>query len=396
MSLLCLNAGSSSLKFALFDHGEPSAGAALPEATLRGEIDAPGGRAQLRVQAAGQPPQVLPAGGVRGQIGSEVAWLLDWLRGQGLAPPRTVVHRIVHGGETFTAATVVTPAVLAQLAALAALAPLHQGPGLDGVRAAQAALPQARHVACFDTAFHAGQAAAMRRYAIPAEWDARGFRKYGFHGLSYAAIARQLPAWLGVRAEAAVVVAHLGSGASLCGLRGRRSVSTTMGLTPLDGLVMATRSGALDPGLVLLLCRQPGMDAAAVEDLLYHRSGLLGVSGRSGDLRDLAAADDDPAARLAIDLFVASVVRLVGAVAADLGGLDALVFTGGIGTHQPAIRAEVVRRLGWLGLRLDAAANAAGTGCISASDSAVPVLALATDEEAMMALEAAALPEETA
>lgn len=395
MSLLCLNAGSSSLKFALFDRGEASAGAALPEASLRGEIDAPGGRAQLRVQAAGQPPQVLPAGGVRGQIGSEVAWLLDWLRGQGLAPPRTVVHRIVHGGEAFTAATVVTPAVLAQLAALAALAPLHQGPGLDGVRAAQAALPQARHVACFDTAFHAGQAAAMRRYAIPAEWDARGFRKYGFHGLSYAAIARQLPAWLGARAEAAVVVAHLGSGASLCGLRGRRSVATTMGLTPLDGLVMATRSGALDPGLVLLLCRQPGMDAAAVEDLLYHRSGLLGVSGRSGDLRDLAAADD-PAARLAIELFVASVVRLVGAVAADLGGLDALVFTGGIGTHQPAIRAEVVRRLGWLGLRLDAAANAAGPGRISASDSAVPVLALATDEEAMMALEAAALPEETA
>ncbi len=389
--LLALNAGSSSLKFALFDLEMARQSANLPPALLRGEIDAPSGEPVLTFTRTGGPPQTLKPEAVRGDTGAEVAWLIEWLaREHGAAAPAVVAHRIVHGGLHYTRAVRITPAVFGDLSALTRLAPLHQGPGLAGVRAAQAALPQAAQVACFDTAFHAGHGDAERRYAIPRVWHERGYQRYGFHGLSFDAISRRLPALLGTRAQGAVLIAHLGSGASLCGLRKLRSVTTTMGFTALDGLVMATRCGALDPGLVLQWLQHDGLQADAVSHLLYRHSGLLGVSEISADTRDLLD-NPDPRARQAIAVFVAGIVRQIGAVAAATGGLDALVFTGGIGTHQPAIRAAVVERLGWLGLALDAEANAAGHPLIGSAAGRVPILCLPTDEEAVMAAQATAL-----
>ncbi len=384
--VLSLNAGSSSLKFALFDAAEPAAG--LPSALLRGEIDAPGGRPLLRWARAGEAERELQPPALRGDIGAEVGWLLDWLQRElGYEPPQRVAHRIVHGGLHYDAPVAITPQVLRDLRELVQLAPLHQGPGLAGVDAARAALPHARQIACFDTAFHAGHADAERRYAIPRVWHERGYQRYGFHGLSYDAISQRLPALLGERAQQRVVVAHLGSGASLCGMHGLRSVTTSMGFTALDGLVMGTRCGALDPGLVLQWFQHDRLGADEVSDLLYRHSGLLAVSEISADTRDLLASAD-PRARQALDLFVASIVRQLGGVVATLGGLDALVFTGGIGTHQPRIRAAVVERLRWLGLALDDRANDAGDMHVAASDSRVPILVLRTDEEAVMALHA--------
>ncbi len=389
--LLALNAGSSSLKFALFDAETARHSADLPAALLRGEIDAPNGVPVLTFTRAGGPSQTQKSDVVRGDIGAEIAWLIDWLAREQRAPAPTVVaHRIVHGGLHYIEATRIVPAVLDDLSALTRLAPLHQGPGLAGVRAAQSALPEAAQVACFDTAFHASHSDTERRYAIPRVWHELGYQRYGFHGLSFDAISRRLPALLGARAHGAVLVAHLGSGASLCGLRELKSITTTMGFTALDGLVMATRCGALDPGLVLQWFQHDGLQPDAVSDLLYRHSGLLGVSEISADTRDLLDKPD-PRARQAIAVFVAAIVRQIGAVAAAIGGLDALVFTGGIGTHQPAIRTLVIERLGWLGLALDAEANAAGHPQIAASASRIPILCLPTDEEAVMAAQAAAM-----
>ncbi|MDE1952966.1 MAG: acetate/propionate family kinase [Betaproteobacteria bacterium] len=390
-TILCINAGSSSLKFALFDATAARRPSGLPAALLRGEIDAPQGKPTLSYVHAGQPARSLAPGAVRGDIGAETAWLMAWLATTCDTPrPIAVAHRIVHGGLHHTQATRITPGVFNDLQALTSLAPLHQGPGLAGVQAAQAALPKAAQLACFDTTFHAGHTDAERRYAIPRDWHDRGYQRYGFHGLSFEAISRRLPAVLGERAQAAVLVAHLGSGASLCGLRGLRSVTTTMGFTALDGLVMGTRCGALDPGLVLQWVLHDRLSADDVQSLLYERSGLLGVSGISADTRDLLASKD-PRAKQAVDLFVASIVRQIGAVSAALGGLDALVFTGGIGTHQAGIRAAVVQRLGWLGLDVDSAANSSGHLNIASSSSRIPILTLPTDEEAVMATQAAAL-----
>ncbi|SCC93634.1 Acetate kinase [Thiomonas sp. X19] len=390
-TILCFNAGSSSLKFALFDAEATRHPSGLPVAMLRGEIDAPQGKPMLSYARAGQTTESLAPGAVRGDIGAETAWLIAWLARTCDAPrPIAVAHRIVHGGLHYTKAVRITPEVFSDLQALTSLAPLHQGPGLAGVQAAQAVLPEAVQLACFDTAFHAGHTDAERRYAIPRSWHDRGYQRYGFHGLSFEAISRRLPAVLGERAQAAVLVAHLGSGASLCGMRGLQSVTTTMGFTALDGLVMGTRCGALDPGLVLQWFQHDQLSADDVETLLYQRSGLLGVSGISADTRDLLASKD-PRAKQAVDLFVASIVRQVGAVATTLGGLDALVFTGGIGAHQAAIRAAVVQRLAWLGLGIDAAANSSGHLNIASGSSRIPILALPTDEEAVMAAQAAAL-----
>jgi acetate kinase len=389
-TLLSFNAGSSSLKFALFDLAAARRAEVLPPALLRGVIDAPGGRPVLHFRRdVGAAHTTVPEA-ARGDIGAEVAWLIRWLESLGVAPPAVVAHRIVHGGLKHERACAITPEVYAGLEELKSLAPLHQGPGLAGVAAARAALPQARQIACFDTAFHATHGDAERRYAIPREWHARGYQRYGFHGLSYDAISRRLPGVLGTRAQGAVMVAHLGSGASLCGMRGLRSVTTSMGFTALDGLVMGTRCGAIDPGLVLHWVQHDGLSADAVCDMLYKKSGLLGVSEISADSRDLLRSPD-ARARQALDAFVASIVRQLGAEIATLGGLDALVFTGGIGTHQPEIRAAVVQRLGWLGLALDAKANAADHWNIAAASSRVPILVLPTDEEAVMAAQAASL-----
>lgn len=389
--VLCLNAGSSSLKFAVFDTDAAQHASGLPAAMLRGEIESPGDVPVLTYAFAGERSKTLQSDAPRGDIAAEAAWLIDWLSRECDAPrPGIVAHRIVHGGLHFTQAARITPGVYADLQALTDLAPLHQGPGLAGVLAAQTALPDAEQVACFDTAFHAGHADTERRYAIPRTWHERGYQRYGFHGLSFDAISRRLRPVLGDRALGPVVVAHLGSGASLCGLRNLRSVTTTMGFTALDGLVMGTRCGALDPGLVLQWFQHDGLSATTVSDMLYKHSGLLGVSEISADTRALLASED-PRAHQAIDLFVASVVRQIGAVVATIGGLDALVFTGGIGTHQSAIRAAVTERLAWLGLALDAGANAANAMFIASSASRIPILAMGTDEEAVMASQAAAL-----
>ncbi|OYV39241.1 MAG: acetate kinase [Thiomonas sp. 20-64-5] len=389
-TLLCLNTGSASLKFALFRLAD-CAGAQLPTAQLRGEIDSHGGQATLRwTDAAGQTHRAASAE-PRGEIAAEVDALLDTLiTPAGHGPIAAVAHRIVHGGTRYTSAQRITPEVRAALDALRSLAPLHQGPGLAGVDAATARLPAVPQVACFDTAFHATQSDLSRRYAIPRDWHDKGFKRYGFHGLSCDAITHKLPPLLGARAQGAVVVAHLGGGASLCGMRQLRSVATTMGFTALDGVVMSTRSGAIDPGLVLHWITEEHLDAQQIAAMLYHDSGLKGVSGLSGDLRTLEASAD-PRAREAIAVFAASVVHHIGALAADIGGLDALVFTGGIGTHSARIRQEVCSALSWLGLRLDPLANAAGQPCITHGDSPVSAYALPTDEEGVMALQAAAL-----
>ena len=390
-SLLSLNAGSASLKFALFDSAIDGNTSCLPTPILRGEIDAPSGKPTLTYTHAGAHPRTEASDAPRGDIGGETTWLIDWLARNCEAPrPTLVAHRIVHGGLRYNECVRITPGVFADLQRLTSLAPLHQGPGLAGVQAAQAGLPEATQVACFDTAFHARHPDAERRYAIPRAWHERGYQRYGFHGLSYDAISRRLPAVLGEQAHGSVVVAHLGSGASLCGMRDLQSVTTTMGFTALDGLVMGTRCGALDPGLVLQWFQHDGMQAEEVSDLLYTKSGLLGVSEISADTRDLLASKD-PRAQQAIDVFVASIVRQTGSVIAALGGLDALVFTGGIGTHQPMIRAAVVQKFAWLGLVANVEANARGDLNIASSSSRIPILALPTDEEAVMAAQAAVL-----
>jgi acetate kinase len=248
-------------------------------------------------------------------------------------------------------------------------------------------LPQ---FACFDTAFHADAPPVAMHYALPRALTAEGLRAYGFHGLSYEYIAGELPRHLGVLAEGRVVVAHLGNGASMCAMRGRRSVATTMGFTALDGLMMGTRSGGIDPGLVLHLIARRGMSASAVEDLLYHQSGLLGVSGISNDMATLLASDAPPA-REAVALFCYRISRTLGSLAAALGGIDALVFTAGIGEHAAAVRAEVCARAAWLGVVLDAAANAGHASRISAPASRVAVHVIATDEDRMIARHCQAL-----
>lgn len=389
-ALLCLNTGSASLKFAVFALADCQ-GAELPAAQLRGEIETHDGRTVLRwIDAQGQTHRTT-SDEPRGDIVAEFDIVLDRVvAAAGLRDIAAVAHRIVHGGTLYTGAQRIDPDVRRQLDTLRSLAPLHQGPGLEGVDAATARLPEVPQIACFDTAFHAAQAEIARRYAIPRDWHDRGFKRYGFHGLSYEAITHKLPALLGERARGPIVIAHLGGGSSLCGLREGRSVTTSMGFTALDGLVMSTRCGAIDPGMVLHWITEEGHDPAAVTTMLYRDSGLLGVSGLSADMRVLEASDS-PLANEAIEVFTASVVRNVGAAAAEIGGLDALVFTGGIGTHSARVRQAVCERLGWLGVALDPLANAAGLTCITHGDSRVTALALPTDEEGVMALQAAAI-----
>ena len=383
-TIVVINAGSSSLKFTLYS---ASSGALSPY--LRGAVEG------------------LYTNQAHFSAHDNDQRLLDERRWPGTAPDHAagmqhivafvqahlgrhrigaIGHRIVHGGSDFTAPVRLDAAVLARLERLVPLAPLHQPHNLAPVRAVLALAPHLLQVGCFDTAFHTSQPALAQAYALPPAITARGVRRYGFHGLSYEYVASVLPA-LRPRPGARVVVAHLGNGASLCALDGGRSVATTMGFTALDGLPMGTRCGALDPGVVLYLLNEVKMDARAIEHLLYQQSGLLGVSGISSDMRTLEHSAD-PRARLAIDLFVYRIGRELGSLAAALGGLDGLVFTAGIGEHSAAVRQAVARAAGWLGLTLDAAANAgSGTGlrCISTADSKVAVWVVPTDEELMIA-----------
>ena len=379
-SLLTLNAGSSSLKFALFD------AVADAPATARGEIaDLEGAPHLLARDAAGTilADRHWPAG-----LPDAFASVLDALLGfadshldrGGLA---AVGHRIVHGGPHHAAPALVTPALVADLEGLFPLDPLHMPHNVAPIHAVAAARPGLPQVACFDTAFHHTLPREARWFGLPRALEAEGVRRYGFHGLSYEFIAGRLETDLRALAQGRVVVAHLGSGASLCALKAGRSIATTMGFSTLDGLLMATRCGSLDPGVILYLGRQ-GRSLSEIEDMLYHRSGLVGVSGLSGDVRALLASSDPHAAE-AIDLFAYRIAVETGALVSALDGLDGLVFTAGIGENAPAIRSAVCARLGWLGVRLDDVANAANASRISASDSAIEVLVIPTDEEAVIA-----------
>lgn len=380
-AILTINAGSSSIKFALY---------ALDEALARhpflgGQIDGLGAAARLTAKnAAGEKlaDEALPAG-----IKHAAAFdaLLAWLDAHPQNSRRitAVGHRVVHGGELYAQPVRLDADAVAALERFVSLAPLHQPHNLNGVRALSARLPDVPQIACFDTAFHRTQQPLAQLFAIPRALTEEGVRRYGFHGLSYEYIARTLPAH-STRADGRVLVAHLGNGASMCAMLGRKSQATSMGFTAIDGLMMGTRTGALDPGVLLYLMQEKGMDAKAIERLLYKESGLLGVSGISQDMRTLLASDD-PRATEAVDLFCYRIVREIGALAASIGGLDALVFTGGIGEHAAEVRHRVCTSLGWLGIELDADANAAGRTRISHTGSRTEALVIPTDEEWMIA-----------
>ena len=293
-------------------------------------------------------------------------------------------HRVVHGGERFAAPVVVDGAILAHLDHLAPLAPLHQRHNLAAIRAVTSVALSVPQVACFDTAFHRTQPPVAQLYALPRELSATGIKRYGFHGLSYEYIASVLPGIVGDRARGRVVVAHLGNGGSMCAMRDGKSVATTMGSTALDGLPMGTRSGAIDPGVILDPLTERGMSVDEVSEVLYHRSGLFGVSGISHDMRKLLT-NDSPQAAEAIALFVYRIARELGSLAAALGGLDVLVFTAGIGEHAAPVRARVCENAGWLGVRLDHEANLGGGPRISTDDSPLSVWVIPTNEEWMIA-----------
>jgi acetate kinase len=295
-----------------------------------------------------------------------------------------VGHRVVHGGPDYDKPQRVTPALLIALDKLTPLAPLHEPHNIAPMRAIQHARPDLPQVACFDTAFHHGMPVVATRFALPQKYEAEGVRRYGFHGLSYEYISGRLRETVPQLAKGRVIAAHLGSGASLCAMQDGHSIDTTMGFTALDGLVMGTRCGALDPGVILYLEQQHGMTAEAVETLLYNESGLLGVSGCASDMRTLLASDD-PRARDAVDLFVFRIAREIGALTASLNGLDGLVFTAGIGEHAPQIRAMVCARLGWLGAVLDEEANARDGFAISRPESRIAIHVIPTSEETMIA-----------
>jgi acetate kinase len=300
-----------------------------------------------------------------------------------------VGHRIVHGGMDFLAPAVITPGVERRLAALVPLAPLHQPQGLALLEPLRRRVPGARHVACFDTAFHRTLPELARMFALPRDLFESGVRAYGFHGLSYEYVAGCLPGLLAGRSQGRVIVAHLGHGSSLCALRDLKSVATTMTFTPLDGLPMATRCGSIDPGVLLYLAEERGMPMADLAQLLNRRSGLLGVSGLSGDVAVLLASAD-PRAALALDLLVYRIGREIGAMAAVLGGLDALVFTGGIGENAVPLRQRVCESCAWLGADVDATRNSTGGPCLSSDASRVSAWRIATDEESVIARHTAA------
>jgi acetate kinase len=382
-TILVVNAGSSSIKFSSYAIGD---GRTLHLAS-KGQMDGIGTQARLRAQdaqGAALTDQKFATVDVP-DIPAAMAAVGGWLRthlGGGL--PVAVGHRIAHGGPAYAAPLKVDEIVLAALERLVPLAPLHQPYNIGPIRTIQARFPGIPQVACFDTAFHRGHGDVADRYALPDALYQEGVRRYGFHGLSYEYIARTLPRVAPEVAQGRVVVAHLGSGASMCAVRAGRSVDSTMGFTALDGLPMGTRCGQLDPGVVLFLLTQKGWSSKEVERLLYRDAGLRGLSGISNDVRDLLASDA-PGARLALDYFVYRAGRELGSLAAALGGIDALVLTAGIGENSPEIRARICARAEWLGIRLDETANRAGGPRISATDSRVSVWVVPTDEERMIA-----------
>jgi len=320
-------------------------------------------------------------------IDETLGWLTDHFALQGIA---AVGHRVVHGGDAFSSAALITDDTLSTISRFVDLAPLHQPQSVRLIRAIRHLRPDLPQTASFDTAFHTTQTDIVRRFALPREMFDAGIKRYGFHGLSYKFVSTRIRELAPDLAARRVVAAHLGSGASLCALENGQSRDTSMGFSTLDGIPMATRCGSLDPGVVLHLLKQQGQSLESVEDILYHRSGLLGVSGISADSRDLIASDQ-PAAREAINLFTHRIAQEIAALATTLGGLDAVIFTAGIGEHQPAIRAAVCARLAWLGVALNESTNASNATRIDAQESKVGVFVIPTDEEQVIATEAYAL-----
>ena len=379
-ALLVLNAGSSSLKFSVFLVED------APRRLLRGQIDglltAP--RFVARDAARTVAEKEWPAGTRLGHAGA-IEFLFDWGRSHVPGGHRFVAagHRVVHGGTQFTHPVVVDAAVLAGLEALVPLAPLHQPHNLAAIKAVAQMAPAIAQVACFDTAFHQTQPPVAQAFALPRRYFDEGVRRYGFHGLSYEYVASALRTLDRRAAAGRTVVAHLGNGASLCALQNGLSVATTMGFTALDGLMMGTRCGTIDPGVLLYLLDR-GLSRPDLERLLYADSGLLGVSGLSSDMRALLASSD-PRAAEAVGLFVYRIGRELGSLAAALGGLDALVFTGGIGENAPIVRERICAGARWLGVRLDDEANTGNGPRISRAESAVSVWVVPTDEELMIA-----------
>ncbi|HUZ91516.1 MAG TPA: acetate/propionate family kinase [Methylocella sp.] len=382
-NILVLNAGSSSIKFSLY----AATDAAIHGAPLcMGAIDGIGHAARFHV-AAGKGNVLLDTNlGEAKTHEAALSAMLQWLEQTFTAHHlRAAGHRVVHGGSRFTAPTLIDGEVIARLRELIPLAPLHQPHNIAAIEALARLHPALPQIACFDTAFHHAQPEIATRFALPRRLHDEGVRRYGFHGLSYDYIASVLPHYLSSEAAMGrIVVAHLGSGASMCAMKERKSIATTMGFTALDGLPMSRRCGALDPGVVLYLLNEKKMDANAVGDLLYNESGLLGVSGVSDDMRALLASKD-PRAEEAIALFVYRIGRELGSLAAALGGLDALVFTAGIGEHAAEIRRRVLEDAAWLGVELDAAANAAGGPRLTHPASRAAAFVIPTDEDLMIA-----------
>jgi acetate kinase len=384
-AIAVLNAGSSSLKFCIYLE-EDSDLRPLFRGQVEGLFTAP--KFRVRDQAGASVGETTWPDGTRlgheGAIEHLFAWAEEQRKALGGKRLDAVGHRVAHGGLRYTEPVRVDAGVLAELEKIIPLVPLHQPHNLAPIRALAERRPELPQVACFDTAFHRTQPEVAQAFGLPRVYSEKGVRRYGFHGISYEYIASELSRYDPRAAAGRTVVAHLGNGSSLCALRGGRSVATTMGFSSLDGLVMGTRCGALDPGVILLMLDHLHMDTRAIEALLYKESGLLGVSGVSSDMRALLASDD-PRAAEAVDLYVYRIGRELGSLAAALGGLDALVFTAGIGEHAPAIRARVGRDAAWLGLELDGAANEAGGPRISRDGSKVSAWVIPTDEELMIA-----------
>jgi acetate kinase len=386
--ILVVNAGSSSVKFQVFAVD----GASDLTLQINGQVDGIGTQPRLHARAPGGievVDQRFESSEVP-DVPAALATAGTWLGRQYDIMPIAVGHRVVHGGPLYDRPVLIDAAVLKNLEQYVPLAPLHQPNNLAPIRSLLARNPDLPQVACFDTSFHRGHDAVADRYALPEHFYADGVRRYGFHGLSYEYIAQRLPEVAPEIAQGRVIVAHLGSGASMCALRGGRSVESTMGFTALDGLPMGTRPGQLDPGVVVFLIEQQGMAAAAVQDMLYHECGLKGLSGFSNDVRELEASSD-PRATFALDYFVYRAGLAAGMLAAALGGLDAFVFTAGIGENSVSLRARIADKLGWLGVALDPAANAAGGTLISRPDSRVALYVIPTDEEMMIARHTLAL-----
>jgi acetate kinase len=385
---IVLNAGSSSLKFCIY--GRPGTEAWRLEA--RGQIEGIGTAPRFTARDGdGAVISDEPLERTVRAAGPALDVLADWLRKRfGGARVLGVGHRVVHGGADFRGPTIVTPQVMDALWNLSPLAPLHQPHNLAAIEAVSERLPGVPQVACFDTSFHRGQPAVAEIVPLPGDLRRAGVQRYGFHGLSYEYIASVLPQVAPDVADGRVIVAHLGSGASLCAMKARKSVDSTLGFTALDGLCMGTRPGAVDPGVILYLFQGLRLSASEIETILYKKSGLVGISGISNDMRDLLDSPE-PAAALAVDYFIYQAAKQIGAMAAALGGVDALVFTAGIGENSAEIRRRICEASGWLGAELDENANGRKGPRISTPDSRVSAWVIPTNEELVIARHTAEL-----